>query len=101
MNSGEYIRELNIRLKERDKAYKRRQVEIEKEVDEHYERIREKVRKENEEQKKKLSYKILSTTFKIFIFLLIAGFAVIAGMYYLIIALIISWIIGSIFIKIL
>ena len=101
MDSGEYIRELNIRLKERDKSFKRRQAEIEKEVDERYERIREEVRKENEEQKKKLSYKILSTTFQVFVFLLVAGFAIIAGMYYLIVALIISWIVGSIFIKIL
>lgn len=68
MDSGEYIRELDIRLKERDRSFKIRQAEIEKEVDERYERIREEVRKENEEQKKKLSYKILSTTFKVFVF---------------------------------
>lgn len=101
MDSGEYIRELNIRLKERDRSFKRRQAEIEKEVDERYERIREEVRKENEEQKKKLSYKILSKIFKIFIFLLVAGFAIITGMYYLIVALIISWIVGNIFIRVL
>ena len=59
------------------------------------------VRKENEEQKKKLSYKILSTTFKVFVFLLVTGFAIVAGMYYLIVALIISWIVGNIFIKVL
>ena len=101
MDSGEYIRELDIRLKERDRSFKIRQAEIEKEVDKRYERIREEVRKENEEQKKKLSYKILSTTFKVFVFLLVTGFAIVAGMYYLIVALIISWIVGGIFIKIL
>lgn len=101
MDSGEYIRELDIRLKERDRSFKIRQAEIEKEVDERYERIREEVRKENEEQKKKLSYKILSITFKVFVFLLVTGFAIVTGMYYLIVALIVSWIVGSIFIKIL
>ena len=44
-------------------------------------------------------WQILPIIFKIFIFLLIICFAVIAGIYYLIVALIISWIVGSIFIK--
>lgn len=45
-------------------------------------------------------WRILPIVFKIFIFLLITCFAVIAGVYYFIIALVISWIIGCIFIKI-
>lgn len=44
-------------------------------------------------------WQILPIIFKIFIFLLIICFAVIAGIYYLIIALVISLIVGSIFIK--
>ena len=44
-------------------------------------------------------WRILPIIFKIFIFLLIICFAVIAGIYYLIIALVISLIVGSIFIK--
>ena len=44
-------------------------------------------------------WQILPIIFKIFIFLLIICLAVIAGIYYLIIGLIISWVVGSIFIK--
>lgn len=44
-------------------------------------------------------WQILPIIFKIFIFLLIICLAVIAGIYYLIAALVISWIVGSIFIK--
>lgn len=44
-------------------------------------------------------WQILPIIFKIFIFLLIICFAVIAGIYYLIIGLVISWVVGSIFIK--
>ena len=44
-------------------------------------------------------WQILPIIFKIFIFLLIICFAVIAGIYYLIVALVISWVVGSIFIK--
>ena len=44
-------------------------------------------------------WQILPIIFKIFIFLLIICFAVIAGIYYLIVALVISLIVGSIFIK--
>lgn len=44
-------------------------------------------------------WQILPIIFKIFIFLLIICLAVIAGIYYLIVALVISWIVGSIFIK--
>lgn len=44
-------------------------------------------------------WQILPIIFKIFIFLLIMFFAIIAGIYYLIVALVISWIVGSIFIK--
>ena len=44
-------------------------------------------------------WQILPIIFKIFIFLLIMCFTIIAGIYYLIVALVISWIVGSIFIK--
>ena len=44
-------------------------------------------------------WQVLPIIFKIFIFLLIMFFAIIAGIYYLIVALVISWIVGSIFIK--
>ena len=44
-------------------------------------------------------WQILPIIFKIFIFLLIICLAVIAGIYYLIIGLIISCVVGSIFIK--
>ena len=44
-------------------------------------------------------WQILPIIFKIFIFLLIICLAIIAGIYYLIAALVISWIVGSIFIK--
>ncbi len=44
-------------------------------------------------------WQILPIIFKIFIFLLIMFFAIIAEIYYLIVALVISWIVGSIFIK--
>lgn len=44
-------------------------------------------------------WQILPIIFKIFIFLLIICLAVIAGIYYLIVALVISLIVGSIFIK--
>ena len=44
-------------------------------------------------------WQVLPIIFKIFIFLLIICLAVIAGIYYLIAALVISWIVGSIFIK--
>lgn len=51
------------------------------------------------ECKKKFSYKISIFILKILLFLLIIGFGMIAGIYYLIVALVISWIFGSIFIK--
>lgn len=44
-------------------------------------------------------WQVLPMILKIFIFLLIMFFAIIAGIYYLIVALVISWIVGSIFIK--
>ena len=44
-------------------------------------------------------WQVLPIIFKIFIFLLIMCFTIIAGIYYLIVALVISWIVGSIFIK--
>lgn len=44
-------------------------------------------------------WQVLPIIFKIFIFLLIMFFAIIAGIYYFIVALVISWIVGSIFIK--
>ena len=55
--------------------------------------------KKKEERKKKLSYIIPMFILKTFLFLLIIGFGMIAGIYYLIVALVISWIVGSIFIK--
>lgn len=118
----DYVRELDIELKklekeiaetrepmnpeesleEWEKSYNKRKKEIERKVDECFERFDERKRREEqkkEERKKKLSYKIPMFILKIFLFLLIIGFGMIAGIYYLIVALIISWIIGSVFIK--
>ena len=67
--------------------------------DEYREKEREKNYKKEKECKKKFSYKISIFILKILLFLLIIGFGMIAGIYYLIVALVISWVVGSIFIK--
>lgn len=89
-------------LEEWERSYNRRKKEIKRKVDECFERFHERKRMEEmekEERKKKLSYRIPMFILKTFLFLLIIGFAMIAGIYYLIVALVISWIVGSIFIK--
>ena len=67
--------------------------------DEYREKEREENYKKEKKYKKKLSYRIPMFILKTFLFLFIIGFGMIAGIYYLIIGLIISWVVGSIFIK--
>lgn len=86
-----------------ERAYNRRKKEIERKVDECFERFHERKRREEikkEEYKKKLSYRIPMTILKILVFFLIIGFTMVAGIYYFIIALIISWLVGLVFVKI-
>lgn len=99
-------------------AWKQLKIDLKK-IDEDYEKAKEKTEKEMLEneirherflkkdktlvltRKEIFLWRVLPIIFKIFIFLLIACFAVIGGIYYLIVGLLISWIVGSIFIKIL
>ena len=94
----DYLKELDIKFKKIDKETEKRLSEWERKREEIEEKNRREERK-REERKKKLSYKIPMFILKTFLFLLIIGFGMIAGIYYLIVALIISWIIGSVFIK--
>lgn len=80
----DYLKELDIEFKKIDKETEKRLAEWER---------------KREEQKKKLSYRIPIFILKTLIFLLIIGFGMIAGIYYFIVALVISLIVGSIFIK--
>ena len=94
----DYVKELDIELKKMEEETERKLAELEKEREKREERYKMEER-EKEERKKKLSYRILMFILKTFLFLLIIGFSMIAGIYYLIIGLVISWIVGSIFIK--
>lgn len=94
----DYVKELDIELRKMEEETERKLAELEKEREKREERYKMEER-EKEERKKKLSYRIPMFILKTFLFLLIIGFGMIAGIYYLIVALVISWIIGSIFIK--
>ena len=94
----DYVKELDIELKKMEEETERKLAELEKEREKREERYKMEER-EKEERKKKLSYRIPMFILKTFLFLLIIGFGMIAGIYYLIVALVISWIVGSIFIK--
>lgn len=119
----DYVKELDIELKnvereiaeteviidseesveEWERAYKRRKEEIERKVDGCFERFHERKKREErekEERKKKLSYRIPMAILKILVFFLIIGFTMVAGIYYFIMALIISWLVGLVFVKI-
>lgn len=95
-------KQLKSDLKKIDEDYKKEKEKTEKEMLE-YEIRHEKFLKKDKTLvltcKEIFLWQILPIIFKIFIFLLIICFAVIAGIYYLIVALIISWIVGSVFIK--
>lgn len=80
----DYLKELDIEFKKIDEETEKRLAECER---------------KREERKKKLSYRIPIFILKTLIFLLIIGFGMIAGIYYFIVALVISLIVGSIFIK--
>ena len=95
-------KQLKAELKKIDENYKKEKEKIEKEMLENeirHERFLKKDKTLVLTHKEIFLWQILPIIFKIFIFLLIICFAVIAGIYYLIVALIISWIVGSIFIK--
>lgn len=94
----DYVKELDIELKKMEEETERKLAELEKEREKREERYKMEER-EKEERKKKLSYRIPMFILKTFLFLLIIGFGMIAGIYYLIVGLVISWIVGSIFIK--
>lgn len=94
----DYVKELDIELRKMEEETERKLAELEKEREKREERYKMEER-EKEERKKKLSYRIPMFILKTFLFLLIIGFGMIAGIYYLIVALVISWIVGSIFIK--
>ena len=94
----DYLKELDIEFKKIDEETEKRLAEWERKREEIEEKNRREKRK-REERKKKLSYRIPMFILKTFLFLLIIGFGMIAGIYYLIVALIISWIVGSVFIK--
>lgn len=94
----DYVKELDIELKKIEEETERKLAELEKEREKREERYKMEER-EKEERKKKLSYRIPMFILKTFLFLLIIGFGMIAGIYYLIVGLVISWIVGSIFIK--
>ena len=94
----DYLKELDIEFKKIDEETEKRLAEWERKREEIEEKNRREERK-REEQKKKLSYRIPIFILTTLIFLLIIGFGMIAGIYYLIVGLVISWIVGSIFIK--
>lgn len=94
-----YVKELDIELKKIEEETEKKLAELEREREAREERYRREAR-EKEESKKKLSYKIPMLILKILVFFLIVGFAMAAGIYYFIIALIISWFVGLVFIKI-
>ena len=95
----DYVKELDIKFKEIEEEYEKKQAEWERKKEE----IEEKNRQESKERKnckKKLSYKIPMLILKILVFFFIIGLSMTLGIYYFIIALIISWIVGLMFVKI-
>ena len=94
----DYLKELDIEFKKIDEETEKRLAEWERKREEIEEKNRREERK-REERKKKLSYRIPIFILKTLIFLLIIGFGMIAGIYYFIVALVVSLIVGSIFIK--
>lgn len=116
----DYAKELDLELKSLEKeieeteraeeiledwetAYNRRKEEIKRKVEECFEKNDEKYRmeeRERENRKKNLSYKIPMLILKIFVFFLIVGLAMVLGAYYFLMALVISWLVGLVFVKI-
>ena len=95
----DYVKELDIKFKEIEEETEKKLAELGREREAREERYRREER-EREARKKKLSYKIPMLILKILIFFLIIGLSMALGIYYFIIALIISWIVGLMFVKI-